>query len=208
MTQDPDDDEILIERARSGDQSALAALFNLYRARLRRMVELRLDRRLRGRIDASDVVQETYIRIAKKLEKFGEDHGDMPFFLWLRLNTGHCLIDLHRRHLGAEKRNVDLEVSIHGGAMPVTDSFSIAAQLLGRQTSPSQRVMRSETRAGLERAIDGLDPLDREILALRHFEELSNGEAALVLQIDDSAASTRYFRAVRRLKKALSDPAD
>ncbi|MEM7263531.1 MAG: sigma-70 family RNA polymerase sigma factor [Planctomycetota bacterium] len=202
MNEEDPEIDALVEQAREGDHSALAALFNLYRPRLRRMIELRMDRRLRGRIDASDVVQESYIRVSRKLDRFG-DNVEMPFFLWLRLNTGHCLIDLHRKHLEAEKRDANLEVSIYRGPMPVTDSFSIAAQLLGRQTTASQQLMRAEAKLALESAINALEPLDREILVLRHFEELSNQETAQILEIEPSAASTRYFRALGRLKKAM-----
>lgn len=193
--------EALIERARGGDEAALAELFECYRARLRRMVDLRMDRRLRGRIDASDVLQDAYLNLSRKLEGYNQREG-LPFFLWLRLVTGECLVDLHRRHL-TSKRDAGLEVSLVRGPMPQTDSYSIAAQLLGKHTTTSEKLMRAEAQLELQEALDGMEPMDREILVLRHFEELSNQETARVLGIDPSAASSRYFRALRRLKQIL-----
>lgn len=194
--------EALIERARNGDEAALAELFERYRSRLRRMVDMRMDRRLRGRIDASDVLQDAYLNLSTKLEGYSR-RDELPFFLWLRLVTGECLIDLHRRHLQAAKRDANVEVSLHRGPMPQTDSHSIAAQLLGKHTTASQKLMRAEARLELEAAINAMEPIDREILVLRHFEELSNQETALVLNVDPTVASSRYFRALRRLKQFL-----
>ncbi|MGE3165412.1 MAG: sigma-70 family RNA polymerase sigma factor [Planctomycetota bacterium] len=192
----------VVARARRGDENALAELFERHRPRLRRMIEARLDRRLQGRVDASDVMQDAYLNLARKLDSYNERDG-LPFFLWLRLVTGECLIDLHRRHLQTAKRDAKLEVAIHQGPMPQTDSYSIAAMLLGRHTTASQQLMRAEAQLELQEALNGMEPLDREILVLRHFEELSNQEAARVLDIDPSAASSRYFRALRRLKGFL-----
>jgi RNA polymerase sigma-70 factor (ECF subfamily) len=127
----------------------------------------------------------------------------MPFFLWLRFLTGQRLQLVHRQHLGAQMRDAGREVSLHRGAMPQATSVSLAAQLLGRFTSVTQAVQRAEMQLILQEAVNGLDPLDREILALRHFEELSNDETALVLDIKPSAASNRHIRALKRLRDVL-----
>src|SRR5207249_3417837 len=125
-------------------------------------------------------------------------------FLWLRLVTGQALIDLHRHHLGAQMRDAGLEVSLHRGAFPRASSLSLAELLLGRLTSPTRAAQRAEMRLRLQEALNGLDLLDREVLVLRHFEELSNAETARVLGLEPTAASNRYIRALKRLKAILA----
>ncbi len=203
MTEDSNQTDDLLHRAQGGDQQALAELFGRYQKRLRRMVRLRLDRRLLGRVDPSDVLQETYLDVSKRAGEYF-DEPKMPFFLWLRLMTGQRLAALHRRHLGAKMRDAGREISLHRGALPQATSISLAAQLLGRFTSASQKAMRAEMQVRLQEALNGMDPIDREVLALRHFEELGNGETAEVLGIKKSAASNRYIRAFRRLKEILA----
>ncbi len=191
----PDERETLelIDRAVQGDQAAWNALLASYRDRLRRMVALRLDRRLQGRIDASDVIQEATLEASRRLAEYRQN-PTMPFFLWLRFLTGQRLLEQHRRHLGAQGRDAGREISLFRGAMPATTTAALAAQLLGRYTSPSQAAVRAERKIRLQEALNSLDAIDREILALRHFEQLSNGEAAQVLLLDKSAASKRYAR--------------
>ena len=196
------DDEALVILARRGDASALAALFDRHRKRLGRMIRLRLDRRLQGRVDPSDILQEAYLDLAEELHK-GSDDRDMPAFLWLRLVAGQRLVRVHRRHLGAAMRDAGREVSLHHGAMPGASSASLAAHLLGRFTSASQAMARAEARIRLQEAINGLDPIDREVIALRHFEEMSNVEVAAVLGLEPPAASKRHIRALKRLQVAL-----
>jgi RNA polymerase sigma-70 factor (ECF subfamily) len=120
----------------------------------------------------------------------------MPFFLWLRFLAGQRLVDEHRKHLGAAARDAGREVSLYHGALPETSSAALAAHLLSRLTTPSQAAIRAERKIRLQGTLNSMDPIDREILVLRHFEELSNGEAAAVLGLDKSAASKRYARAV------------
>jgi RNA polymerase sigma-70 factor (ECF subfamily) len=127
----------------------------------------------------------------------------LPIYLWLRLTTGQRLTRLHRQHLGAALRDAGREVSIHRGALPQASSVSLAAQLLGRITSPSKALERVEIQLQLQAALNGMDELDREIIALRNFEELSNAEAAEVLGLEPSAASKRYVRALKRLQEIL-----
>jgi RNA polymerase sigma-70 factor (ECF subfamily) len=202
MPETPDDTLALIERAQAGDEAALGTLFQRHRSRLRQMVRLRLDRRLLGRVDPSDVLQEAYLDLARELRTY-EGQAKLPFFLWLRLVTGQRLMRIHREHLGTAMRDAGREVSLYRGALPEASSQSLAAQLLGKMTSASQAVVRAEMQMKLQEVLNGLDSLDREIIALRHFEELSNQEAAQVLGLSKSAASNRYVRALARLQKVL-----
>ena len=204
MPSDPDISDDLLGRARAGDAQARAELFARCRDRLRRMVRLRMDRRLQGRIDPSDVLQDAYLDYARRFAEWA-DRPTLPFFLWLRLLTGQKLVDLHRRHLGAQMRDAGQEVSLYRGALPQASSASLAAQLLGRLTSASQAAVRAETQVRVQEALNGLEPIDREILTLRHFEMLGNEEAAAVLGLRKSATSNRYIRALKRLKDALGD---
>lgn len=196
------DTEALLQRAEQGDTRALAELFDRDRKRLRQMVRLRLDRRLQGRVDPSDVLQDAFIDVAEQLPSYLA-RRDMPFFLWLRLVAGQRLMRVHRQHLGTAMRDAGREVSLYRGALPQASSVSLAAQLLGRFTTASQAAHRAERQLQLQLAVNGLDEIDREIIALRHFEELSNGEAAEVLGLSKAAASNRYVRAMVRLQAVL-----
>jgi len=192
----------LLDRVRLGDERALAELFSKERDRLWRMVQARLDRRLRGRVDPDDILQEAYLNANLRIAHFAAEPS-MSFFLWLRLIVGQTLVDVHRRHLDAQMRDAGRDVSIARGAAPGASSASLAGQLVAHLTSPSQAAIRAEMEAQLGRAIDSLDPIDREVLTLRHFEELTNGEVAETLGIQVKAASIRYVRAVARLKAIL-----
>ena len=203
MSSDANDTADLVRRAGGGDEQALAELFSRYRDRLRHMVRLRLDRRLQGRVDPSDVLQEAYLDVAQRAGAYFAEPR-LPLFLWLRLVTCERLLIMHRRHLGAQMRDAGQEVSLQRGPFPQATSASLAAQLLGRLTSPTQAAIRAEIQVRLQEALNALDPLDREVLVLRHFEELSNGETALALGLQKSAASNRYVRALKRLKEILA----
>jgi RNA polymerase sigma-70 factor, ECF subfamily len=196
------DDERLIGLASEGDLEALAELFGRNRKRLRQMVRLRLDRRLQGRVDASDVLQEAYLDLAQQLPHYLA-RREMPFFLWLRLVVGQRLMRVHREHLGAAMRDAGREVSLYKGALPQASSVSLAAQLLGQYTPASQAMSRAEVQIQIQAALNGMEAIDREIISLRHFEELSNAEIAEVLGLDKSTASKRYIRALKRLQVML-----
>jgi RNA polymerase sigma-70 factor (ECF subfamily) len=142
----------LIQRAGQGDTKGLEALLQRYRTRLRRMIKLRLDRRLQGRVDPSDVIQETYLAVSEKLAEYLRDPS-MPFFLWLRLMTGQKLALVHRQHLGVQARDAGREVSLYRGALPAASSAALAAQLIGRQTSPSQAAAKAELKIRLQEAL-------------------------------------------------------
>ena len=202
MTGEASETAGLLRRAAQGDQAAWGALLVRSRDRLRRMVALRLDRRLQGRVDPSDIIQEACIDASARLAEYARQ-PDMPFFLWLRFLTGQRLVRVHRQHLGAEMRDVAREVSLYRGALPAATSAALAAQLLGRDTRPSEAAVRAERSIRLQEALNSMDPLDREVLALRHFEQLSNAEAARVLGLQESAAAKRYVRALKRLRLIL-----
>jgi RNA polymerase sigma-70 factor, ECF subfamily len=193
----------LIERLRGGDRQALATLFDQYRDRLRRMVELRLDPRLRARLDASDVVQEAFLDVARDLDAYLTD-PKLPPLLWMRLHVGRRLTTLHCQHLGTRIRDAGLEISFYQGALPRASSAALASMLLGRHTSPTLAPQRAERMLRVQEALNSLDSLDREVLALRHFEQLGRAEAALVLGITQDAGAKRYFGALKRLKDVLA----
>jgi RNA polymerase sigma-70 factor (ECF subfamily) len=146
-------------RAAAGDQEALRQLFPQYRDRLKRMVHLRLSRRLQGRVDDSDVIQEAFLEISRKLPEYARA-PELPLFLWLRHITGLKLTEIHRRHLGTQLRDADREVSLHRGGLPQADSASLAAQLLGKLTTPSQAAIKAEQRIyyGEQLILDNLEP--------------------------------------------------
>jgi RNA polymerase sigma-70 factor, ECF subfamily len=193
----------LLRQAQGGDRRVLDDLFAAHRERLRRMAAVRMSSSLRSRLDASDIVQEAYLEACRRLPDYLESRP-MPFFLWLRYLTGQTLLTLHRRHVGTKARDPRREVPIHGTSMPEATSESLAAQLLGKLSTPSQVVGKAELKGRVQDALNGLDPPEREILALRHFEQLSNAEAAEELGIKEAAASKRYVRALVRLRGILA----
>jgi RNA polymerase sigma-70 factor (ECF subfamily) len=192
----------LLQRAAQGDQPALQELLEQHRPRLQRMVRLRLSRRLQGRIDEEDVLQEALIEAARKLPEYFQNPA-APFYLWLRQLVLLKLAELHRHHLGTQMRDADREVSIYCGALPEADSVSLAAHLLGTLTSPSQAAIKAERRLRLQEVLNSMEPLDREVLALRHLEQLSNAETAGVLGLTPSGATARHMRALKRLRTIL-----
>ncbi|MEM9412010.1 MAG: sigma-70 family RNA polymerase sigma factor [Planctomycetota bacterium] len=191
-----------IERAKRGDQNAIAELFAQHRQRLKTIIEIRMDPRLAGRVDPSDVLQETYIDVNNLIHEFRD--GDLPFFLWLRLKVGHRLSYLHRYHLATQKRTAFREISLVTGPMPAASSISLASQLMGRITTASNAAIRAETRLRLQEALNKMSEIDREVLVLRHFEDLTNIETAQVLKISQTAASNRYIRALKKLKDVMT----
>jgi len=190
--------------ASRNDPAALEKALAEHRGRLRRMVALRLDRRLQGRVDPSDVIQEAYLEAARRLPEYLREPTPMPVFLWLRFLAAQSLQVVHRKHLGVLARDAGREISIHVGRLPQATSAALAAQLLGHDTRASEAAIRAERKLRLEQALNQMDPLDREVLALRHFEQLSNSECARVLDLKETTATKRYIRALRKLKEILS----
>jgi RNA polymerase sigma-70 factor, ECF subfamily len=198
-----DETSALIEKLRGGDKRAAVELISRQRERLRRMIELRLDKRLHGRLDTSDVLQDAMLDVTSRLDEYVKD-PKVPFFLWVRLVAGERLAWLHRHHLGVKMRDAGREVSLHRQALPAASSFALASMLLGAYTSPTQAAVRAERQLRVQEALNSLDPLDREVLALRHFEHLSPAETALALGLKPDTASKRYIRALKRVKDQLA----
>jgi RNA polymerase sigma-70 factor (ECF subfamily) len=203
MSADSGETEELRQRLAGGDQEALADLFSRHREALRRMVTWRLDRRLNGRVDASDVLQDVYIDASQRVGRYLENPS-IPFLLWLRLLAARRLLELHRQHLGARMRDASLEISLEHGHWPPTNPECLAAHLTGHLTSPVQAAMRAEQEARLAEALGRMDVKDREVLVLRHFDELSNDQVAALFGIHKAAASRRYVRALERLRAILA----
>jgi RNA polymerase sigma-70 factor (ECF subfamily) len=199
----PERTEILLDRLRRKDGEALGELFELHRDRLWRMLYVRLDGRLMSRLSPEDVLQETFLDVARRIGEFLAG-AVVPFYVWLRFLTLQRMQMMQRAHLGAQKRDAREEVSLAGGGTFASPE-SMAGQLVSHMTSPSQAAIRQELRDRLRAALDEMDPLDREVLALRHFEELGNNEVAEVLGISKDAASKRHVRALKRLRDILTD---
>lgn len=200
-----EDDEALARRAIAGDSAALAELYDRERPRLRRMLRLRLDRRLVKRIDPDDVIQDGYVDVVRRFGEYCRSYSStMPLTLWFRLLLGQALVDLHRKHLGTRRRDAGLEISLHHGQWPQATSASLAARLLGKLTSASRAAIRAEQRLIVQEALNRMDPIDREVLVLRHFEHLTNDQVAVLLDLKRPAASQRYIRALQRLSVILS----
>lgn len=203
MSEKADELVDLLERAAGNDHAAIGELFGLHRDRLRRMIDLRLDHRLRDRLDASDVLQEAFLEFAQALPAYLTNQ-EAPFYLWLRCIAGRKLQALHRQHLGTRMREAGREVSLYRGALPEASSVALAAQLLGKLTTPSHACVRAELQLRVQEALADMEPLDREVLSLRHYEQLSNRETAFVLGVTEATASIRFIRALRRLKELLA----
>lgn len=193
----------LIRRACDRDAAAIGELFDRYRKRLLRFVDLRMHDHLRGRLDPSDVVQDACIEGARRLAEFFRLE-QMPFYIWLRLITAQKLAHAHRHHLSVQARDATRDVPLAAWKLPDASSALLAAQLLGHSATPSQIASRAEQQRRLQAVLEALRPMDREIIVLRHFEQLSNQETAKLLGVSETTASTRHVRALERLKEILN----
>jgi RNA polymerase sigma-70 factor (ECF subfamily) len=202
MAQTPSDTEELLRRVAQGDVSAQGALLQRHRDRLRHLIVLRLDRRLRARIDPSDVIQETLAEAAQKLADYIRNRP-LPFYPWLRRLAWERLVRLHRWHLRTRKRNIEREQV--GLPLPDESAVQLADRLAWRGSSPSARLLRDERRGRVQAALASLREGDREVLVLRYLEHLSILEIAAVLGLAESGVKTRQLRALRRLGDLLGD---
>jgi RNA polymerase sigma-70 factor (ECF subfamily) len=191
----------LLQRVSAKDGQALEDLFARHRERLREMVRLRLDRRLRDKFNSSAVLQEVYRDVCQRIEEYLANPRQ-PAFLWFRLVTGQRLQALHRQYLGPEVLDAGQEFSLHRGGWPVVNSLSLAAQLIGARPA-NQAAVRADQVRRLQDALNSMDPFDREILGMCHFERLRDEEVATILGIDKTAAALHYVRALKRLKDIL-----
>ncbi|MDJ0976268.1 MAG: sigma-70 family RNA polymerase sigma factor [Planctomycetota bacterium] len=197
-----------LQTLRAADEAdrerVLGELFEEHRRRLQRMVHLRMDAALRARVGASDVLQEAFVEVSGRVGTYLQDPR-MPFFLWLRFLTAQKLVDLYRHHVGTQKRDARKQVRIDRAAFPAASSAVMAEQLVGGLPSPSGTVMREEMCRQVQEGLDRMKPADREVLVMRHFEELTHAEAATELGISEDAASKRYLRALQRLRSILEE---
>ena len=193
----------LLTSAKTGCPQALGELLQSHRDQLLRIVRFRMDPRVSSRMDPDDVLQDAFMEATNRFQDF-VDNQEMPFFLWLRFITVQKLLQLHRKHLGAQARDAGREISIFSKPHPQVTSAVLAAHLLGKQTSPSLAAMRAEQTILVEQALNSMNEVDREILALRRFERLKNNDVAALLDISPKAASNRYVRALEKLQQAVN----
>lgn len=199
---EPDTEELLC-RAETGDGAAVQQLLDRHRPRLRRMLQVRLDPRLSARVDPSDIIQEAMVDASRKLPEYLAVRP-LPFYPWLRDIAFRRLLDQHRRHVLAEKRAVTREAE----SLPLTDhsTMLLASQFVAAGSSPSRHMMQDELRARVRAALDQLDAKDREILVLRHLEQMPSSEIAALLKISIGAVKMRRLRAIERLRDVLDEP--
>jgi RNA polymerase sigma-70 factor (ECF subfamily) len=193
----------LLDQARRGDGQAVESLLARHREAVRRMIELRLDPAIVQRVDASDVVQEVLLEVSRRLQDYLTKPA-MPFHLWLRHIAKDHLIDAHRKHHQAKKRGVNREQPLARPGWAEQSSLDLAAQLIDQELTPASAALRHELERRLHEALARLDGADRDIILMRHFEQLANQEAAAALGLTEAAASMRYLRAIRRLRDLIS----
>lgn len=202
MWPDSEQTQELLRDAQQGDSAAVGQLLDRHREALRQMVRLRLDRKLAQRVDASDVVQDVLLEASRRLTRY-LDNPKMPFHLWLRHLAKDHMIDAHRKHRVAERRSVDREQPMHRPGTGDQSSLDLAAQLRDQELTPAAATIRRELQERFLAALDELDEDDREIMLMRHIEQLSNSEVAQALDLSQPAAGMRYVRALRRLRTVL-----
>lgn len=198
MANSEDDD---LQRLRQLGQPVLAELFSASLQRLERIIRFRIDPRIRGRVDAADVLQETWVVASRRLAEFLQNPA-VSLFVWFRQLSLQTLVDIHRREL-CHRRDAGREIHLSGESPLGDTSLSIAHFLADQMTSPSQQLIREEDIEQLQQALNSMPEIDREVLALRHFEQLTNLQTAEVLQLTPTAASNRYVRAAARLTEIL-----
>ncbi|MEX2287057.1 MAG: sigma-70 family RNA polymerase sigma factor [Planctomycetaceae bacterium] len=204
MWPDTEETQQLLQDAGAGDEQAVNRLMDRHRAALARMVQLRLDAAIAGRIDASDVVQDVLIEAHRRLADYLRD-PPMPFHLWLRQLAKDQVIDMHRRHRGAQRRSVDREHRLTDRQFADRSSMDLAAMLKDQELTPAAATIRKELERRFLTALDELDDADREIILMRHFEQLGNNETAEALGLSPAAAGMRHLRALRKLRAILGD---
>jgi RNA polymerase sigma-70 factor (ECF subfamily) len=192
----------LLDQARRGQAAAVERLLTAHREPLRRAISLRLDPALAGRVDASDVVQEVMLEASRRLGDYLRKPV-MPFHLWLRHLARDQIIDTHRRHRVAQRRSLDREQPMVPAVLADRSSIELTARFFDQERTPASAAVHEELQRRLHAAVAALDEADRDIICMRHFEQLSNQEVAADLGLSEAAASMRYLRALRRLRALL-----
>lgn len=195
------DTEELLRQVQAGDRQARGALLQRHRARLRRLIALRMDPRLAARVDPSDVVQETLAEADRRLDRYARERP-LPFYPWLRQLAGDRLAEQHRKHVRAERRSVRRE-EVGPWGLPGSSALALADRILASGVSPSEGVQQEEARARVRAALAALAAPDREVLVLRYLEQLSAQEVGAVLGVSEAAAKKRALRALQRLRDLL-----
>jgi len=198
----PDQTKDLLDQAKTGDPAAVERLLTAYREPLRRVIDLRLDPALARRVDASDIVQDVLLEANQRLTEYLRS-PNMPFHLWVRHLAQDRIIDTYRQHRVAQRRSIDREQPLQRPAWAEESSVQLAAQLISPERGPESAVIREELQRRLEGAMLELDEPDRDIIQMRHHEQLSNQEVATLLGLTEAAASMRYLRAIRKLRSIL-----
>ena len=206
MWPEPDQTQQLLQDAKDGDKDAVNRLMERHRDSLRRMVQMRLDQKIRRRVDVSDVVQDVLVEANRRLDKYLAD-PKMSIHLWLRQIAMDRVIDAHRRHRASVKRSVDREQPLVAHADVDRSTIELAAQLCDPEITPAAAATQKELTLRVEQAISQLGDQDCEIIIMRHYEHLNNQEVAQALGLTEPAASMRYLRAVRRLREMLKGDA-
>jgi RNA polymerase sigma-70 factor (ECF subfamily) len=204
MWPDSSQTQELLARARQGETPAVNELLDRHREALRRMIDLRMDRVVQRRVDASDIVQDVLIEANRRLAEYLQNPA-MPFHLWLRHMAHDRLIDAHRRHRQAARRSIDREQPLVAARFLDQSSLDLAAQLADRELTPAAAATWNELQRRFQAALDTLDEQDQEVVLMRHFEHLSNSEVAQALNLSEAAAGMRYLRAMRRLRAKLDE---
>jgi RNA polymerase sigma-70 factor (ECF subfamily) len=197
----PDTQELL-NQAKAGEPAAVDRLLTTHREPLRRMIGLRLDPALARRVDASDVVQDVLLEASRRLADYLRDPA-MPFHLWLRHIAQDHMIDAHRRHRQAQRRSLDREQALVPAGLADASSVELAGRFIDQELTPATAALRREMEKRLHGALAELEEGDREVILMRHFEQLSNQDVAAALGLSEAAASMRYLRAIRKLRAVL-----
>ncbi|GAB4147061.1 MAG: sigma-70 family RNA polymerase sigma factor [Planctomycetaceae bacterium] len=205
MWPNAEETQVLLIQAEGGDDEAVNRLLDKHRDSLRQMIQFRMDRQLARRLDASDIVQDVLLEANRRLANY-LNNPTLPFHLWLRQLAKDRVIDMHRRHRVARKRSVDREQPLAESPHADRSSLELAGMLADPELTPAAATIRRELQARFFQALDELDDDDREILLMRHQEQLSNSEVALALGVSQPAAGMRYLRALRRLREILGNP--
>jgi RNA polymerase sigma-70 factor (ECF subfamily) len=196
--------EELLADARAGTADAINRLLERHRVAVHRLVQMRLDAKIQGRVDVSDVVQDVLVEANRRLQDYLAN-PQLSFHLWIRQIAQDRIIDAHRRHRGSAKRSVDREQAVHAPAGDDHSTYELIGQIHDRDLTPAAAVAQKEMARRVEAAISQMNPQDAEIIVMRHYEHLSNQETALALQLTEPAASMRYLRAIKRLRELLGD---
>lgn len=194
----------LLKQAGEGTPRAIDALLERHRLALRSMVQARLDQKLARRVDASDIVQEVLIEANRRLADYIQE-PKLPFQQWLRQMAQDQIIDMHRRHRVAARRSLDREQPLHLPGLGEQSSMDLAAQIADQELTPAANAVRQELHRRFLQALEQMADDDRELLIMRHVEQLSNSEVADILGLSQPAAGMRYLRALRRVREILGE---